>query len=603
MGIGNALMDLLVEVDDSTLIDFNLQKGEMHLVDHDHAEKLLSIIIEKQLKIEVVPGGSVANTLKGISLFGGHTVLCGKVGRDKHGEMYIQEMEKIGVRSNINGDPAITGHALTLVTPDSQRTFSVHLGAAVQLNKADILEEDIAKSKVLHLEGYQLEGNTRETILFAIELAKQHGTLVSLDLADPGVIRRNKEFLTTLIQSHVDIVFMNELEAQEFTGFEELNALMKLPERLTIAVVKLGAKGSLIRYKGEVLKIPAMAATPLDTTGAGDSYAAGLLYGFTKSWDMQKSARLGSLLAAKVIEQMGVRIHDISAETLFTEVEEQMKGTVSTPSTAMEDSCAIKVGIIGGSGIDSPDILENKEVLHVETKWGNPSSPVTTGTIGGVDVAIIARHGPGHILNPTNVPYRANIAALKKVGCTHIIAATAVGSLQEEYKPGDIVIADQFIDRTTKRNQTFYDGAVQEGVCHITVAEPMCGTLRTQLIDTANRLGLPFHDKGTCVVIEGPRFSTKAESHLFRQWKAEIIGMTMVPEVVLAREMEIPYANISMVTDYDVWREGEEVSTEKVIETMKANVEKVKLLLKEVIPQLKYDSDNPIRSALKGALF
>ncbi len=598
MGIGNALMDLLVEVDDNTLLDFDLNKGEMHLVDHPTAEKLLATLLEKNLKLEIVPGGSVANTLKGIALFGGHVVLCGKVGNDQHGEMYVQEMEKIGVRSNVNGHSAITGHALTFITPDSQRTFSVHLGAAVHLEKEDILETDIAKSKILHLEGYQLEGQTQETILHAIDLAKKHGTLVSLDLADPGVIRRNKEFLSTLVHSHIDIVFMNETEAQEFTGLQEKAALSALPENLTIAVVKLGAAGSLIRYQGKIIEAPAMAATPVDTTGAGDSFAAGLLHGYTKGWPMEKSARLGALLAARVIEQTGVRIHDLSSEKLVAEVEAQMLEPVSLASSSL-----VKIGIIGGSGIDSPDILENKTTINVETKWGKPSSAISCGTISGVKVAIIARHGIGHTMNPSNVPYRANIAALKQVGCTHIIGATAVGSLREEYKPGDIVISDQFIDRTTKREQSFYDGNYEKGVCHITVAEPMCESLRQTLISTAQRLSLPFHTRGTCVVIEGPRFSTKAESHLFRSWNAEIIGMTMVPEVCLAREMEIPYANISMVTDYDVWREGEEVSTEKVIETMKANAAKLKLLLKEVVPMIKYDANNPIRYALKGALF
>ncbi len=260
----------------------------------------------------------------------------------------------------------------------------------------------------------------------------------------------------------------------------------------------------------------------------------------------------------------------------------------------------IKIGIIGGSGIDSPDILDNRTTVLVETKWGKPSSEISLGKISGVNVAIISRHGPGHGINPTHVPYAANIAALKQIGCTHIIGATAVGSLKEGYKPGDIVISDQFIDRTTKRTQTFYEGSE---VCHISVADPFCLSLRNLLINTSKELQLPVHSTGTCVVIEGPRFSTKAESHLFRSWNAEIIGMTLVPEACLAREAEIPYANISMVTDYDVWREGEEVSAEKVIQTMAENVAKLKLLLKSVVPLIQYDAENPIRSALKGALF
>ncbi len=317
MGIGNALMDLLIEVDDNTLVDFDLKKGEMHLVDHDTAKKTLATMQEKDLTIDVVPGGSVANTLKGLALFGGHVVLCGKVGQDDHGDTYVQEMEKKGVQSNINGHSAITGHALTFITPDSERTFSVHLGASVHLAKEDILEEDIAKSKVLHLEGYQLEGQTKDAILHAIDLAKKHNTLVSLDLSDPALIRRNKEFFMELVQSRVDIVFMNELEAKEFTGLEEKEALLALPENLTIAAVKLGKEGSLIRYNGEVIEVPAVIATAVDTTGAGDSYAAGLLYGFTHHWPLLKAATLGATLARKVIEQKGVHMRGINPETLI----------------------------------------------------------------------------------------------------------------------------------------------------------------------------------------------------------------------------------------------------------------------------------------------
>jgi 5'-methylthioadenosine phosphorylase len=282
----------------------------------------------------------------------------------------------------------------------------------------------------------------------------------------------------------------------------------------------------------------------------------------------------------------------------------------------------IKIGIIGGSGIDSPDILENKQLIEVNqntTKWGKPSSPITTGTISNIQVAIIARHGLGHKINPTHVNYKANIQALKDIGCTHILGATAVGSLQEDYKPGNIVFTDQFIDRTTKRSQSFYeaDGKLAPAntnnnqananskipVCHISVADPICKQLQKTLQESAQTLNLSYHNSGTCVVIEGPRFSTKAESKLFQTWQAHIIGMTLVPECILAREAQIPYANISMVTDYDVWKSDEEVSTHKVIETMKQNTQKLNVLLKHVIPRIKLDPDNKIRSALNGAMF
>ncbi len=259
----------------------------------------------------------------------------------------------------------------------------------------------------------------------------------------------------------------------------------------------------------------------------------------------------------------------------------------------------VKIGIIGGTGIDHPDILQNRREILIETEFGKAASPITTGTVAGVEVAIIARHGRNHTLNPTNVPYRANIMALKQIGCTHILAGTAVGSLKEEYIPGNIVFTDQFIDRTTKRNQTFYD---KDKVCHISVAEPFCKNLRNTLAQTAEELQITHHKDGTVVVIEGPRFSSKAESKLFHSWGADIISMTIVPECVLAKEAELCYANIAMITDYDVWKEGAEVSNEEVLKTMGANIEKLKKLLLTVIPKIA-DQDCGCKRALDGAMF
>jgi len=262
----------------------------------------------------------------------------------------------------------------------------------------------------------------------------------------------------------------------------------------------------------------------------------------------------------------------------------------------------VKIGVIGGTGIDSPDILEDKQVKSVTTPFGDPASSLTTGKIKGVEVVIISRHGPGHKLNPTKVPYRANIWALKQEGCTHILAPSAVGSLQEEYKPGDLVFTDQFIDRTTKRISTFYDNSNPDfsKTCHITVAEPMSKYLRSLAKESATSLNLPYHESGTLIVIEGPRFSTRAESFLFKSWNAHIIGMTAVPEAVLAREAELPYMSIAMVTDYDVWKDSH-VTLDQVMKTMGENVEKVKQLLLDMIPKIS-DDKQPEHSALQGAL-
>ena len=257
----------------------------------------------------------------------------------------------------------------------------------------------------------------------------------------------------------------------------------------------------------------------------------------------------------------------------------------------------IKIGIIGGSGLYDPELLEDAKQIKVHTPFGRTSDLITAGNFKGQELFFIPRHGSGHRIHPTDVNSRANIWALKQLGVTHLITSSAVGSLKEEYAPGQLVIADQFIDRTHHRKQTFYEG---NQVCHISVAEPCCHYLRNLLNNTAQELQLPHHKKGTCVVIEGPRFSTRAESNVFRSWDADIIGMTMVPEAVLAREAEICYATIAMVTDYDVWKE-EHVTLEEVIKTMQSNVEKVKKLLAAVIPKIE-EKDCNCRNALQSAL-
>ncbi|MFH0831425.1 MAG: S-methyl-5'-thioadenosine phosphorylase [archaeon] len=244
----------------------------------------------------------------------------------------------------------------------------------------------------------------------------------------------------------------------------------------------------------------------------------------------------------------------------------------------------IKVGIIGGSGLDDPKILKDFKEISVETKYGKPSSLLTTGKISGVDVVLLARHGEGHTIYPTGVNFRANIAALKQSGCTHILATTACGSLREEIKPGHLIFPDQFIDFTKHRTLTFHDSKV----VHTSMAEPFCAGLRNILIKTAEKLNLQHHKKGTVITIEGPRFSTKAESNMFRGFNADIINMSTVPEVILAREAGMCYQAIAMSTDYDCWKEGEEpVTWEMITERMKQNADNVKKLLAAAIPEIK----------------
>ncbi len=253
-----------------------------------------------------------------------------------------------------------------------------------------------------------------------------------------------------------------------------------------------------------------------------------------------------------------------------------------------------KVGIIGGSGLDDPDILKDAREVSMDTPYGSPSSSLTCGSIAGVEVAILARHGRDHSIYPSGVNFRANISALKEYGCTHILAATAVGSLRQEIEPGHLVFPDQFIDHTRKRETTFHD---QGAVVHTPMTEPFCPELRNLLAESARSLDILHHKDKTVVTIEGPRFSTKAESHMFRSWNADVINMSTVPEVNLAREMKIHYATTAMSTDYDCWHEEEEpVTWEMILETMKHNADSVIKLFLHVIPRIKEYNDVCVNS-------
>jgi len=244
----------------------------------------------------------------------------------------------------------------------------------------------------------------------------------------------------------------------------------------------------------------------------------------------------------------------------------------------------IKIGVIGGSGLDDPRLMKGAKEKKVKTPYGSPSSPLTVGKINGVDTVILARHGKDHSIYPTGVNFRANIHALKKEGCTHILATTAVGSLREKIRPGDLVFVDQFIDFTKHRPLTFHD----EKVIHTPMSEPFCKDLRALLVSSAKGLKLRHHPKGTVITIEGPRFSTKAESHMFRAWGADVINMSTVPEVILAREAGICYQSIAMSTDYDCWKEGEEpVTWDMILAIMSKNADNVKKLLLLTISKIK----------------
>ena len=257
-----------------------------------------------------------------------------------------------------------------------------------------------------------------------------------------------------------------------------------------------------------------------------------------------------------------------------------------------------EIGVIGGTGVYDPEMLEDRMEVKVHTPYGSPSDMITLGTIKGRRVAFLPRHGRGHVIPPHMINSRANIWALKELGVKQIVASSAVGSLREDYKSGDFVLTDQFIDRTKGRPDTFYDGGQ---VCHISSADPICPTLHDYFHKYAEKLKLPVHEKGTYVCIQGPRFSTRAESRLFRQWGCDIVGMTLYPEVVLAREAEICYVTVAMVTDYDVWAE-KPVSAADVVETMQSNASNFKKLVMGALSGMPKERSCDCGDALKFSL-
>lgn len=261
-----------------------------------------------------------------------------------------------------------------------------------------------------------------------------------------------------------------------------------------------------------------------------------------------------------------------------------------------------EIGIFGGSGFYS--FLEKVKEVPVETPYGLPSHKVALGEIEGRKVAFLPRHGQDHQYPPHTINYQANIYAFKNLGVTQILGPAAAGSLQPQVKPGDFVICDQFVDRTAGRKDTFYDGPV---ATHIAGADPYCPTLRKIAFETAKELKIPVHKKGTVVVIQGPRFSTRSESKWFSSQGFEVINMTQYPEVILARELELCYVNISLITDYDVGLEGDPrtkpVTLEEVVRIFNENNEKVKELLFKMIPKLPSKRDCICCKALEGARF
>jgi len=253
------------------------------------------------------------------------------------------------------------------------------------------------------------------------------------------------------------------------------------------------------------------------------------------------------------------------------------------------------IGIIGGTGVYDPGMFKNVSEISIKTLHGEPSDCFCIGEFQRKKVAFLPRHGKEHKIPPHNINFRANISGFEKLGVTRILASCAIGSLKEEYKPGEIVIPDQFIN-FRKTRTTFYDTG---DVTHVSMADPFCPELRKLLIESCKKLGIPYHDKGTYLCIEGPQFSTRSESRMYRNF-AELIGMTGVPEAILAREKEMCFAIIATISDYDVWAE-KPVEFEQIKKVMKENQDKIKRVLEETIKNIPEDRKCFCKDALKGA--
>lgn len=259
-----------------------------------------------------------------------------------------------------------------------------------------------------------------------------------------------------------------------------------------------------------------------------------------------------------------------------------------------------KIAFIGGSGLYDIDGMENRQELTVETPFGDPSDAVVVGEINGVEAAFLPRHGRGHRFSPTEIPVKANIYALKSLGVERVVSVSAVGSLKEHIKPLDLVVPDQIIDRTRRRSDTFFGDGI---VAHVGFADPFCNELRRIAFESASLEDVDCHDGGTYLVIEGPQFSTRAESAVYRSWGANVIGMTALPEAKLAREAELCYTTLAFVTDYDVWHDTEEeVTVEMVIQNLTHNVATAQGIIRRMLAEIPDNRTCGCESALKNAV-
>lgn len=318
LGIGNALIDVLINITDDTVLQkFGLPKGSMTLVD-----AILSEEIKKETKNSfrsVQTGGSAANTIHGIARLGGRCGYIGKISNDEMGNFYLEDFKKNQINTHFFYSETGTGHATGLISPDSERTFGTYLGAALELTPEEMTHEIFRDYGILHIEGYLVQNHL--LIEAAMKIAKENDLLVSIDMASFNIVEANLDFLHRIIREYVDIVFANEEEATSLTGKNPQEALLEIADMCTIAVVKLGAQGSLIKSGERIIRIDAIPAKSIDTTGAGDIYASGFLYALTENLDLEVAGKIGSLLAGNVVEVIGAKITDETWEKLLPQIE------------------------------------------------------------------------------------------------------------------------------------------------------------------------------------------------------------------------------------------------------------------------------------------
>jgi 5'-methylthioadenosine phosphorylase len=276
------------------------------------------------------------------------------------------------------------------------------------------------------------------------------------------------------------------------------------------------------------------------------------------------------------------------------------RGRVNPEGASSRMAEKLVVGVIGGSGLYAIEGLEDVREISLSTPFGAPSDAYVTGRLGGIDMVFLPRHGRGHRIQPSDLNFRANIWGLKQLGVTRILSVSAVGSMREHIAPGDFVVIDQFIDRTRHRHDTFFGGGV---VAHVMFADPVCAGVRGALLGAAQSLGLKAHDGGTYLNMEGPQFSTRAESRLYRTWEVDVIGMTNLQEAKLAREAELCYATLAMSTDYDCWHESHDaVTVEAVVAVMQQNVGNARRLIAAAVPLLAGPRECACATALQHAI-